>query len=80
MALSWRAGAATSRPPQTLVAGLRVARLGNSSVRYEVGVFAQDSGEAAAHGHFVHVYVDRNTRRPVPLPAPLRAALVALAG
>ncbi len=45
--------------PQALVGGLRVARLGASSVRYEVGVFAQDSGEAAAHGHFVHVYVDR---------------------
>lgn len=61
--------------PQTLVGGLRVARLGKSSVRYEVGVFAQDSDEAAAHGHFVHVYVDRTTRRPVPLPASLRAAL-----
>jgi acyl-CoA thioester hydrolase len=44
-------------------------------VRYEVGLFAQDSGSAAACGHFVHVYVDRETRRPVPLPAALKTAL-----
>lgn len=56
-------------------AGIRVARLGNSSVRYEVGLFVQGEQSAAAQGHFVHVYVDRQTRRPVPLPSPLRAAL-----
>ncbi len=61
--------------PQTIEAGIRVARLGNSSVRYEVGLFAQGEDLAAAQGHFVHVYVDRQSRRPVPIPAPLRAAL-----
>ncbi|RCX11997.1 acyl-CoA thioester hydrolase [Extensimonas vulgaris] len=61
--------------PQTVEAGLRVARLGGSSVRYEVGLFAEGAPQTAAAGHFVHVYVDRTTRRPVPLPEPLRAAL-----
>ncbi|WP_250472670.1 thioesterase family protein [Caballeronia sp. GAFFF1] len=61
--------------PQRIDAGLRVERLGTSSVRYEVGIFAEGSDEAAAQGHFVHVYVDRVTRRPVPLPAPLVDAL-----
>lgn len=65
--------------PDTVVAGLRVARLGNTSVRYEVGLFRGDAHEAAAQGHFVHVYVDRETRRPVPLPSALRAALEPLA-
>lgn len=64
--------------PDRVDAGLRVARLGNSSVRYEVGLFRNDDPAAAASGHFVHVYVDRETRRPVPLPAPLRAALTPL--
>ena len=61
--------------PQTVEAGLRVARLGGSSVRYEVGLFAQGEPLTAARGHFIHVYVDRATRRPAPLPGPLRAAL-----
>ena len=61
--------------PQQLEAGLRVAHMGRSSVRYEVGLFAHDAPEAAAAGHFVHVYVDRQTRRPVELPEALRAAL-----
>ena len=61
--------------PQPVDAGVRVARLGRSSVRYEIGLFAGDAPECAAAGHFVHVYVDRATRRPVPLPAPLRAVL-----
>lgn len=65
--------------PGTVHAGLRVARLGTSSVRYEVGLFADDAAEAAAHGHFVHVYVDRETRRPTELPRDLRLALQALA-
>jgi acyl-CoA thioester hydrolase len=64
--------------PEPVVAGLRVARLGTSSVRYEVGLFRADDATAAAQGHFVHVYVDRESRRPVPLPAPLRQALEAL--
>lgn len=61
--------------PQTVHAGLRVAHLGSSSVRYEVGLFAEDGEMAAACGHFVHVYVDRSTRRPVPLPDGLKAVL-----
>jgi acyl-CoA thioester hydrolase len=61
--------------PDTVMAGLRVARLGTSSVRYEVGLFSGDNEIAAAQGHFIHVYVDRATRRPVPLPEPLRRAL-----
>ncbi len=64
--------------PQTVHAGLRVAHLGRSSVRYEVGLFADDAPLAAAVGQFVHVYVDRASRRPVPLPAPLQAALQVL--
>ena len=61
--------------PQDVEAGIRVARIGGSSVRYEVGLFAADAPLTAAKGHFVHVYVDRATQRPVPLPAPLRAVL-----
>ena len=61
--------------PEPIEAGLRVERLGNTSVRYEVAIFTQGSDTAAAQGHFVHVYVDRVTRRPVPLPAPLVDAL-----
>ena len=61
--------------PDMVHAGLRVARLGTSSVRYEVGIFRNDDPLAAAQGHFVHVYVDRASGRPAPLPADLRAAL-----
>lgn len=61
--------------PQTIEAGLRVAHLGSSSVRYEVGLFAQGEALTAACGHFIHVYVDRQTRRPVPLPAALKTVL-----
>ncbi|EFK95407.1 thioesterase superfamily protein [sediment metagenome] len=61
--------------PQKVEAGLRVAHLGRSSVRYEVGLFAQGAPETAAAGHFIHVYVDRESRRPVELPDALRAAL-----
>lgn len=61
--------------PQTVHAGLRVAHLGSSSARYEVGLFAEGADRAAACGHFVHVYVDRETRRPVPLPEPLKRTL-----
>jgi acyl-CoA thioester hydrolase len=52
-----------------------VARIGASSVRYELAIFSRDALHACAQGHFIHVYVDRATRRPTPLPAPLRAAL-----
>ena len=64
--------------PQTVEAGLRVARLGSSSVRYEVALFAQDQDLCAARGHFVHVYVDRVSRRPVNLPQPLKQLLETL--
>ena len=64
--------------PQTVEAGIRVARLGGSSVRYEVGLFAQGEPLSAAAGHFIHVYVDRETRRPVPVPDALRQVLQAL--
>jgi acyl-CoA thioester hydrolase len=55
-----------------------VAKLGNTSVRYEIGVFRKGDDEAAATGHFVHVYVDRVSRRPVPVPEKTRAALAPL--
>jgi acyl-CoA thioester hydrolase len=61
--------------PETLHAGLRVEHLGSSSVRYSIGIFREGEDDAAAEGHFVHVYVDRATRRPVPLPDALRAVL-----
>jgi acyl-CoA thioester hydrolase len=64
--------------PQAVWAGLRVAHMGSSSVRYEVGLFADGEDRAAACGHFVHVYVDRETRRPVPLPEKLRQTLETL--
>jgi acyl-CoA thioester hydrolase len=60
-------------------AGLRVAKLGTSSVRYEIGLFRNDEDTAAANGHFVHVYVERASRRPAPLPPPMRAALAQIA-
>jgi len=65
--------------PDRVTAGIRVAHLGTSSVRYEVGLFREDEEEAAAQGHFVHVYVDRATQRPVPLPEDLRRVLGPLA-
>ncbi|AMG88988.1 acyl-CoA thioesterase [Bordetella bronchiseptica] len=65
--------------PETLQIGLRVAHVGRSSVRYELGVFRPGDELCAAQGHFVHVYVDRASRRPVALPAGLRACLGRLA-
>jgi acyl-CoA thioester hydrolase len=60
--------------PQIIEAGIRVAHLGNSSVRYEIGIFGE--GDAtAAKGHFLHVYVDKKSRQPVALPAALRSVL-----
>ncbi len=64
--------------PDRVTAGLRVARLGTSSVRYELGVFRNDDDEAAAEGYFVHVCVDAATRRPAPLPATWRIALTTI--
>ena len=61
--------------PEEIHMGLRVAHLGNSSVRYEVGVFTAHDPRAAADGYFVHVFVARETNTPSPIPAPIRAAL-----
>lgn len=64
--------------PQAVEAGLRVAHRGSSSARYEIGLFAAGQPLSAARGHFVHVYVDRATRRPAALPPVLSQALDAL--
>ncbi|MGJ7494249.1 acyl-CoA thioesterase [Variovorax sp. RT4R15] len=64
--------------PQTVEAGIRVADAGRSSVRYEIGLFAEGAETAAAQGHFVHVYVDRVSQRPVPLPARLAEVVQSL--
>jgi acyl-CoA thioester hydrolase len=64
--------------PDTVHTGLRVAKLGSSSVRYEVGLFRNDDPLASAQGHFVHVYVDRASRRPTALPEAMRATLAPL--
>jgi acyl-CoA thioester hydrolase len=64
--------------PETVEAGIRIARLGNSSVRWEVGLFSAGHVGPAAEGHFVHVYVDRVTRRPLPLPDAWRQVLAPL--
>lgn len=61
--------------PETIEGGIRVEKLGNSSVRYGIGLFRQGQDAPAAEGWFVHVFVDRATRKPVPLPLPLREAL-----
>ena len=60
--------------PETIFAGLRVKRVGTSSVTYEIGLFRSDSDKAAAHGHFVHVFVDRTSRRPAPIPQSVRVS------
>ena len=65
--------------PQPLVAGVRVDKLGNRAVTYGIAIFDETSQLAAAHGHFVHVFVDRVTRAPVAIPANLRDALAKLA-
>ena len=64
--------------PQNIDTGVRVARIGTSSVQYEIGLFAEGEDEPAAQGRFVHVYVDSNTRRPVALPDNMRNALEAI--
>jgi acyl-CoA thioester hydrolase len=72
--------------PDPVLAGIRVAHVGSSSVRYEVGLFSGWIGDqaeqaaqlTAAKGHFIHVYVDRQTRRPVPLPSKLLTVLETL--
>ena len=64
--------------PEPLEAGIAVTRLGRSSVRYAVAIFRKDGAQSVAQGHFVHVYVDRATQRPVAIPDPVRAALETL--
>jgi acyl-CoA thioester hydrolase len=64
--------------PDTVDAGLRVSKLGTSSVHYEIGLFRSGAQGAAATGRFVHVFVGREDRRPVPIPDPIRTALAAL--
>jgi len=61
--------------PDRIAVGIRCGRLGNSSVRYEIGVFRDQDEVAAAEGHFVHVFVERSTMQPSPMPAHVRAAL-----
>ena len=65
--------------PDDIEAGIRVAHLGRSSVRYEVGLFLESSVTAIAQGHFVHVYVDRASQKPVEIPQALRSVLAVLA-
>ena len=64
--------------PDRLRAGLRVDKLGNRSVTYGVAIFTDTDTEAVAHGQFVHVFVDRQSRRAVPIPEPIRTALETL--
>ena len=61
--------------PDAVHVGVRVASIGNSSVRYEVGIFRENDATAAAQGHFIHVYVDAVTRRPVKVPDHMRSVL-----
>jgi acyl-CoA thioester hydrolase len=61
--------------PDVVTAGLRVTKLGNSSVRYEVAIFRGNEDRASAQGHFVHVYVDRLTRKPSAIPDRMRTLL-----
>ncbi len=61
--------------PADVEVGLAVEHLGTSSMRYRIGIFEAGADEAAAEGHFIHVLVDRSTRRPVPLPERWRSAL-----
>ena len=65
--------------PDTVHVGVRVARLGNSSVRYELALYRNDAPLPAAAGHFVHVYVDRPSGKSVPIPAKVRELLQTLA-
>ena len=64
--------------PDRLAAGFRVGKLGTSSVRYEIGIFKEQT--LCALGEFVHVFVDRTTRKPIPIPVQIRSALARLAG
>jgi acyl-CoA thioester hydrolase len=65
--------------PDIVDAGIKVSYIGNSSVRYEIGLFRNDEEKASAEGFFVHIYVDRESRRPVPLDDSFRARLAEIA-
>jgi acyl-CoA thioester hydrolase len=67
------------RFPERITAGLRVSKLGRTSVRYEIGLFRDDDQETAADGYFVHVFVAREGEQPAPIPPAFRAALERLA-
>ncbi len=76
--LAIETGCAFHKPiqfPQVVDAGLRVGKLGNSSVRYEVGLFIEGDEDCAANGHFVHVFVERDETKPTPIPPKLRACM-----
>jgi acyl-CoA thioester hydrolase len=64
--------------PDTIAVGLRVSHLGNSSVRYDIAIFRNGDDLASALGQFVHVYVERSTNRPTPIPPDVRAVLTEL--
>jgi acyl-CoA thioester hydrolase len=71
--------AASVEFPHKVEVGLRAARLGSSSVTYQLGIFVEGANEPAAEGQFTHVYVDRDSRRPTPLPEAWRAILGTIA-
>lgn len=66
--------------PDEIQAGVRVAHIGTSSVRYEIGLFRNNEEDAAAVGYFVHVYVDRDTKRPMPISEGMRGFLESMTG
>jgi acyl-CoA thioester hydrolase len=66
--------------PDVVHVGIRVAKLGNSSVRYEIGIYRNEEAMPAAVGHFVHVYVERSSNRSVAIPAPVREVLETIRG
>lgn len=66
--------------PEDLEGGLRVTKVGSSSVRYEIGIFGENENTPRAEGHFVHVYVDTSSRKPTPLPPALRSAVESILG
>ncbi|HBK06959.1 MAG TPA: thioesterase [Acetobacteraceae bacterium] len=65
--------------PDRVNVGIRVASIGRSSVRYEIGIFRNDEDTAAAEGHFIHVFVERGVQKPVPIPDDARAKLSLIA-
>ncbi len=64
--------------PEIITAGLRVSKIGSSSVRYEIGLFKQGAKKPCAEGHFIHVYVDAQTRKPKPISSKMREKLKTL--